>query len=82
MNQGNRFRGRGASARPFESAAYINVSERPIRGCELIDVRELFEEIRYIKWFVFFGLFTVSVLENGITLATAELIYTSTKMKM
>ena len=44
-------------------------------------MHELFEEIRYIKC-CFFVFFTVSGLENGITLATAELIYTSTKMKV
>ena len=45
-------------------------------------MRELFEEIRYIKCRFFLVFFTVSCLQNGITLATAELIYTSTKMKM
>ena len=36
----------------FEGAAYIiedNIGKRPIRGRELINVRELIEEIRYVE---------------------------------
>ena len=45
-------------------------------------MHELFEEIRYIMCRFFVLFFTVSCLENGTTLAIAELIYTSTKMNM
>ena len=50
MNQGNIFRGHGASVRDqFEGAAYKiedNVGKRHIQGHELINVCELIEEIQ------------------------------------
>ena len=54
MNQGIRFRGHGSSVCATNLRARLillrtNVGKRPIRGRELIDVRGLIKEIRYIN---------------------------------